>query len=80
MTLDDAEQKQVVELKENGPGLLVGPWIWHDLYDFSPNAVILVVASTHYNEAEYIRDYERFIREATERSFPQSRTRQSQKI
>ena len=68
LTLDDAKQKQVVELKEDGTGLIVGPWIWHDLYDFSPGAVILVVASTHYNEAEYIRDYETFIREATERS------------
>ena len=68
LTLDDAKQKQVVELREDGPGLIIGPWIWHDLYDFSSNAVVLVVASTYYNEAEYIRDYESFIREATERS------------
>jgi len=33
-------------------------------YDFSPNAVILVVASTRYDEARVCRDYERFLNEA----------------
>lgn len=67
MTLDNAKQKQIVELNEKGPGLIVGPWIWHDLFDFSPDAVTFVVASTPYFEAEYIRDYEVFVREATGR-------------
>src|SRR6266446_10587462 len=57
LTLDDAKQKQAVELSENGPGLIIRPWIWHDLYDFTPNTVVLVIASTRYDEAEYIRDY-----------------------
>ena len=67
LTLDNAREKQVVELRENGPGLIISPWIWHDLYDFSSNAVVLVLASTLYTEAEYIRDYETFVREATAR-------------
>lgn len=64
ITLDDGLHKQVVALEEKGPGLVIGPWIWHDLYDFSPAAAILVVASTTYSEADYIRDYENFLRES----------------
>lgn len=67
MTLDDGRDRQTVELVENGPGLVVGTWIWHDLYDFSPEAAILVVASTTYSEADYIRDYDVFLAEAAAR-------------
>jgi hypothetical protein len=67
LTLDDAKQRQVVDLKENGPGLIIGPWIWHDLFDFSANAVVLVIASTKYSEADYIRDYEVFLKQAKAR-------------
>ena len=67
ITLDDARQKQVVTLDANGPGLVVGPWIWHELYDFSPDAVVLVVASTRYDEAEYMRNYAAFLEEAAVR-------------
>jgi hypothetical protein len=68
MTLDDGEKRQVVDLNDDGPGLVVPPWVWHDLVDFLPTTVILVAASTLYDEAEYIRDYETFLREAKERS------------
>lgn len=67
MTLDDGVRKQGVELKARGPGLIIGPWIWHDLFDFEGDAVILVVASTPYLEADYIRDYDTFVREAADR-------------
>lgn len=67
MTLDDGQDKQIVELTENGPGLVVGAWIWHELYEFSPDAAILVIASTTYSEADYIRDYDVFLAEAAAR-------------
>lgn len=67
LTLDDGTAKQIVELRHDGPGLLVGPWIWHDLFDFAPSTVILVAASTLYDEREYIRDYATFLREAKAR-------------
>jgi hypothetical protein len=38
----------------------MAPWIWHELTDFSPEAAVLVVASTLFDEAEYLRDYEAF--------------------
>ncbi len=67
MTLDDGKQKQVVELTENGPGLVIGPWIWHELYDFTAGTAIVVAASTKYDEAEYIRNYGTFLQEAARR-------------
>lgn len=67
MTLDNGKEKQIVDLQRDGPGLLVGPWIWHDLFDFSPSTVILVAASTLYDEDDYIRDYAVFLREANAR-------------
>lgn len=67
LTLDNGKEKQTVNLQDDGPGLLIGPWVWHDLYDFSRGCVILVVASTVYDEAEYIRDYDAFVREARAR-------------
>ena len=76
LTLDNGEEKQVVDLRDGGPGLIVGPWIWHDLFDFSPGCVVLVVASTLYNETEYIRDYDTFLQEATaRRAGPRSKRR-----
>ena len=65
--LDDGKQKQSIELRANGPGLIIGPWIWHELHDFTSDATILVIASTRYDEAEYIRDYDLFLREAAKR-------------
>jgi hypothetical protein len=67
MTLDNGSAKQIVDLRHDGPSLLVGPWIWHDLFDFSPSTVILVAASTLYDEGEYIRDYATFLREVEAR-------------
>jgi hypothetical protein len=67
LTLDNGKERQVVELRDEGPGLIVGPCIWHDLFDFSPGCVVLVAASTLYNESEYIRDYDTFLQEALAR-------------
>jgi len=70
MTLDNGEDQQVVELRDDGSGLIVGPWIWHDLFDFSPGCAILVAASTLYDESEYVRDYDTFLRESKARRTP----------
>lgn len=50
--------------KLNSPsqGLLVGPMIWRDLYKFSDDAVVSVLASEVYDEADYIRDKTQFER------------------
>ena len=37
--------------------------VWKDMYDFSEDSVLLVLASEHYDNTEYIRDYDRFAKE-----------------
>lgn len=61
--LDDGKVKEIVELKDAGWALHIGPMVWHELTDFTPNTTILVIASTLYDEAEYLRDYATFKRE-----------------
>src|SRR5262245_14380802 len=70
LTLDNGRDKQVVTLSAESPGLLVGPMIWHDLDEFAPGSVVLVVASTRYDEAEYIRNYDVFLKEAASEEDP----------
>lgn len=41
-------------------GLLIEPMVWHEMYDFSPDCVLMVLASDVYDESDYIRDYGRF--------------------
>lgn len=45
-------------------GLYVPPMIWCDLYGFSPNLICLVLSSEHFDENDYIRDYNKFLKEA----------------
>ena len=37
--------------------------VWHEMFDFSSDCVLMVIASEHYDESDYIRDYEQFIKE-----------------
>jgi len=66
--LDDGRVKEQVVLDDPGRGLHVGTWVWHELTDFAAGAVVLVIASTLYDRAEYLLDYEAFGREAAARS------------
>ena len=60
--LDDGNQKNKVQVKEDGPALLIGKKIWHEMESFSKDCVIAVFASELYQESDYIRDYEEFKR------------------
>lgn len=44
-------------------GIYLPTMVWKDMYDFSEDSVLLVLASTHYDPDEYIRDYEKFVAE-----------------
>lgn len=44
-------------------GIYLPTMIWKDMYDFSADSVLLVLASTHYNPDEYIRNYADFVKE-----------------
>lgn len=53
--------EQEYTLDDPSTGLYVGPNIWREMYDFSEDAVLLVLASDIYDPDDYIRDYDRFI-------------------
>jgi hypothetical protein len=59
--LDDGINKRIVRLNRPDHGLLVIPGIWRELFEFSSGSVCLVLASTKYDEADYIRDHFEFI-------------------
>ena len=44
-------------------GIYLPSMVWKDMYDFSADSVLLVLANTHYDGNEYIRDYDEFIKE-----------------
>lgn len=62
ITLDDGEKKKAITLNRPYQGLLIVPGIWRDLDDFSSGAVLLCLASEHYIESDYIRDYKDFLK------------------
>ena len=66
--LDDGKVKEEVVLDDPARALYLGTWVWHELTDFAPGAAILVIASTFYEDAEYLRDYDAFRREVATRS------------
>ena len=58
------EEEEEVLLNNPQEGLYIGPMIWREMFDFTPNAVLLVIASDHYNIEDYIRDYREYEEEA----------------
>lgn len=62
----DGNEKQVVELTKPRQGVYLPKMVWKEMYDFSPDSVLLVLASTHYDGGEYIRSYEEFLCEASD--------------
>lgn len=61
MLLDDGESKSTILLDNASKGVGIAPMIWHEMHDFSDDCVLLVLASEHYDESDYIRDYENFL-------------------
>jgi len=61
--LDDGKQKEEVILDGAAKGLLIEDLIWREMYDFSHDCVLVVLASEYYDESDYIRDYSEFIKE-----------------
>lgn len=60
VTLDDGELKRTFTLNRPYHGLLIVPGIWREIDNFSSGSVCLVLASTQYEEIDYIRDYKEF--------------------
>ncbi len=59
--LDNGHDTAEVKLDKPYEGLYIRNDMWREMYDFSEGAVLLVLASEHYDEADYIRNYDDFI-------------------
>lgn len=59
--LDNGYEKKVVNLEKPYEGLYISSDMWREMYDFSEDAVLMVLASELYDEKDYIRDYEEFV-------------------
>lgn len=59
--LDDGKEKETVVLDQPNLGLYVSNVMWREMFDFSPDAVLMVLASEPYDESDYIRDYDAFL-------------------
>ena len=60
VVLDDGKEKKRFHLNRSYYGLYVCPMMWRDLDNFSSGAVCMVLASSHYDESDYIHNYTQF--------------------
>lgn len=62
LSLDDGTNKQDVLMWRDNVGVLLGPGLWHTMHSFSSGCLLMVVAGDYYNEQDYIRDYDEFLK------------------
>lgn len=62
MVLDDGEERRSVRLDRPDLALTIPPLVWHEMEDFTSDCVLMVLADAFYDEADYIRDHDRFLR------------------
>lgn len=62
MIFDDGKTREETWLDSPTKGLLIGDLVWREMHDFSEDCVLLVLASEHYDENDYIRNYEEFLK------------------
>ena len=60
--LDNGEETAEVLLDKPYEGLYISNDMWREMYDFSPDAVLMVLASEYYDEKDYIRNYDEFLK------------------
>jgi hypothetical protein len=61
VALDDGAERKTVSLNRSYAGLIIRPYIWREVNNFSSGAVCLVLASEYYEESDYLRDYDAFL-------------------
>lgn len=59
--LDDGQERVEIMLDNPAQGLVIESFMWREMYDFSEDCVLMVLADQLYDESDYIRDYSQFI-------------------
>ena len=62
VALFDGRREESIVLVSSAQGLLIGPGLWREMHDFSPDAVLMVFADAEYDEADYIRLKDDFVK------------------
>jgi len=60
--LDNGKTKKTILLNSPDKGLLINDMIWREMYNFSNNCTLIVLANEYYNESDYIRNYDEFLK------------------
>ena len=58
--IDDGFSTAIVELNKPRMGIYIPAMLWKDMFDFSDDSVLLVLSSEHYDDSEYIRNYDEY--------------------
>ncbi len=61
--IDDGKTREEIKIDNPNQGLLIEGLVWREMKDFSADCVLVVLASEHYDESDYIRDYDKFLEE-----------------
>ena len=62
VVLNDGQNQQIITLNKPYEGLLINQGIWRELNNFSSGSVCLVIASAVYDEQDYIREFDEFLK------------------
>lgn len=62
--LDNGAKREEIKLHNPNQGLFIEGLIWREMKNFSSDCVLVVLASEHYDEKDYIRDYDKFLKVA----------------
>lgn len=60
--VDNGLETRIIELNKPRMGLYLSRMLWKEMYDFSPDSVLLVLSDEHYDGSEYIRDYDEYLK------------------
>lgn len=58
--LDNGSELKTIKLERPDEGIFINEMIWHEMYNFSKDCVVMVLADDYYDESDYIRDYAKF--------------------
>ena len=60
--IDDGEKREEIKMDNPNQGLFIEGLLWREMKNFSADCVLVVIASEHYDESDYIRDYDTFLK------------------
>ena len=60
--LDNGKAREEIVLDTSTTGLVIDDLTWREMHDFTPDCVLMVLASEYYDETDYIRDYQEFLK------------------